>query len=962
MSVTRSDEFDEGLTQIAEEEDGTPTPNVMRVSNKVEFTRHDSRGAEYLYINDSQDCGENITDEETSGYTQGNSRNYSEYSRLDSAGRHPSATGQDYNNVQIFDYSDGNTSVRLLPNQYQEMEDPGRRVQTEGFNSRNDDYEEFCFVNIEERSSKKPMVRLQDLEVIETTPSPKSKKENRLEQLRDELEKKKYQECTFSPRLNKKSDDEPKRNWEEFIKQQETHEKKRVNKLKVMRDDKKKKDDQERFFKPLISSGSRRILKARNQEEKKLPIHERLHLEQKRPIMNQINRVVQISKLKRRIKGRSSSPLEDDSEIEGQESNLTFHPQIGKHASRMHRDHNVTELLYEDAMRRNKQRDAEAHRKLTSPIRREAADKSDEYLIQKLKKDLSNTLENSAGRGQMFNYIALCNIMQKLSFIENDPQSDLKKYEAERSKMVKIWKILHGEQLDGVSVVNLKKFLVALMGLYSTSMTHHNQLTHDRVASPVPKEKGACRLSSGVVSTATPGSQEYSPASGRLSTQVDDLYDIDQPDDRYLLGFFDEHNEVFFSREEVKRIHKEFHSLYKMRNNSQTQSSPDKKAFIKLSPSSAKFSPQLSNKKSQRMAESYRQKMARRISPSDSKESFELSSYLHTSHTVVEARLKEERVKKEARRMQDCTFRPMINKRRMRLINDKENPNSLKAMMSAIDLHDGAQTERASTASEKEQVSSFKKLYALGLSKQKQRMKKSNSDDELDQLSLQEFSFLPSVNKDQLRFKFPTVSEKTDDSCKQSIKRHEQARKNHESKFNHQTEEALKSPNSGKHKIDFSLEHKSWKFGAHGSPVSTTSYDRLYCSSPKAGGNSEKKRSPKSSAKSSAVQSPRHFKSSGSKCASPRSHGPRSPDRTRDKAILHLDVRVNNKSKSIVVYESDTVEELVRKFSQMHGLKPDKEQKLAALLQSHLDGIKKNTEEDQMVKSPTVGSRSKAKC
>ena len=126
----------------------------------------------------------------------------------------------------------------------------------------------------------------------------------------------------------------------------------------------------------------------------------------------------------------------------------------------------VTEKLYQDAKRRQ-----ESISRLNKSKSRSRSNsnhrnvKSNKYLREIFEKDFEQALNNRNIKNNKLNYFNSSEILKEMGFMFSDQDHNDKA--DERMLFLEFWKWLKGDENEGVSIENFKKFLLWIEGLYS---------------------------------------------------------------------------------------------------------------------------------------------------------------------------------------------------------------------------------------------------------------------------------------------------------------------------------------------------------------------------------------------------------------------------------------------------------------------------------------------------------------
>ncbi|OMJ66313.1 hypothetical protein SteCoe_36877 [Stentor coeruleus] len=248
----------------------------------------------------------------------------------------------------------------------------------------------------------------------------------KMSQDQQELHKK---TCTFKPKLlnNKRS----ARNFEEFLKEMKKFERskdEKLNKLRTM----KGKDNMIPTHAPALCKQSMKILRKKDFVQ---PVHQKLYNER---------RLMDLKKDKSK-----AEPLP------------SFNPTVNQKSHDVKREGNINDVLYEDAVRRQKKRSI-------SPIEvkgKFVSEKSEQVLCDKFTREFISAVRKGFCEDKpWFTYSEFLFVLCEMDFIKNDV--DDFGYYIEKDQTIKAWKEIEGvesEEGKSISRQRLLDFLLAVM-------------------------------------------------------------------------------------------------------------------------------------------------------------------------------------------------------------------------------------------------------------------------------------------------------------------------------------------------------------------------------------------------------------------------------------------------------------------------------------------------------------------
>lgn len=273
----------------------------------------------------------------------------------------------------------------------------------------------------------------------------KERVNEKLEKIAKDVSQEEMKECTFKPKIK---GDGSRRTVQEFVNEMQKFEKQKQEKLKAMREESEKvQHSDEHPHKPQICEKSMQIL-AKKGENASEPVYEKLYKSSKQP---------------KKSESESSST-----------EKLPFKPTVNQKSRELIRTEPIDKHLYEDALRRiNKEPEAPPK----TQKEKFANAKSIEVLAEKLEKEFNSTFEalDPDCRGRL-NYSVTVNFLQQLYFINNNPENP--RNDDEKSLVVKMWRLLGGDESGTVSKENLKTFVLAVMDCYISNEAGDNEASN----------------------------------------------------------------------------------------------------------------------------------------------------------------------------------------------------------------------------------------------------------------------------------------------------------------------------------------------------------------------------------------------------------------------------------------------------------------------------------------------------
>ena len=271
------------------------------------------------------------------------------------------------------------------------------------------------------------------------------------------MKNKEMDSCTFKPQLVSRPLKE-RRNFEEFLKDQQTHEENKALKRNIMLEHESQMEEGV-IHHPEINDSSRRMIENRPDAHK--PVHERLY---------------GISKTNRKINqiiNDADSDLKQVSSVPG--SNITkketFAPVINQRSKEIVRDQPVQDLLYNDALRRKDMEDLRKQKlsKEQNKREKEVNESNIEYLIHKFNKEFEPTFEVIIQQSEdapqdILNYRQLGELLFDMGFLSGSSSSE----SDERILLSSMWTGLGGAQNEGLNKEVIRAFLLAVEGVKIT--------------------------------------------------------------------------------------------------------------------------------------------------------------------------------------------------------------------------------------------------------------------------------------------------------------------------------------------------------------------------------------------------------------------------------------------------------------------------------------------------------------
>ena len=254
------------------------------------------------------------------------------------------------------------------------------------------------------------------------------KAKKKREMLEKEMEERALKECTFAPKTLRQTE---KRKFEDFLKDQQHHLKKRQDEIIKMAKENDIKQDSAMLSQPKINEHSK--LLTENKENVDVPVHERLY-----------------------AKSKTTAKPKEEKEV--------------KQVVKKHDEH--WELkLYEEAQRRQEKWEKEQREALNKKKNETKTYSRDPYVQQKYIKEFSAALiaSNIPAQGGTLSYDQVKTVLINLSFIKptigllNQESEGKNKEDPTISMEKKIWEVMEGEKRNYIHSENLKVFTAAIL-------------------------------------------------------------------------------------------------------------------------------------------------------------------------------------------------------------------------------------------------------------------------------------------------------------------------------------------------------------------------------------------------------------------------------------------------------------------------------------------------------------------
>ena len=238
--------------------------------------------------------------------------------------------------------------------------------------------------------------------------------------------------CTFKPKLinNKRS----ARNFEELLSEMKEYENSKVQKVACMKT-MSRKDETMITHSPTISKNSVRIMKGK--QEASHAVHDKLYKEKK------------LVRLKR------------DKNLE---SLLSFSPSVNKKSRIIKREADITQILFDDAIRRQSKKSESPNYKTTHKF---TSQNSEKLLIERFKDEFSNQTTETLGDKSELVYTDLVHILEGLHFIKND--SSDQGHQHEHDCILQAWTKLLVPSTETIEKSSLLEFLLSVLNYNPTN-------------------------------------------------------------------------------------------------------------------------------------------------------------------------------------------------------------------------------------------------------------------------------------------------------------------------------------------------------------------------------------------------------------------------------------------------------------------------------------------------------------
>ena len=236
--------------------------------------------------------------------------------------------------------------------------------------------------------------------------------------------------CTFKPKLinNKRS----ARNFEEFLSEMKKYENCKVQKVKCMKN-LNRKDEKIITHSPTISKNSLRIMKGK--QEAPQAVYDKLYKEKK------------IIRLKK------------DTKLE---SMLSFSPAVNKKSKIIKREADITQILFDDAIRRQSKKTESPNYPTTHKF---TSQNSEKLLVDRFKEEFSNQTTEILGENLEVTYSELVYILDSMHFIKNDSSDQGHKHE--QDCIFQAWTKISGKDAETILKSSLFDFLLSVMNYES---------------------------------------------------------------------------------------------------------------------------------------------------------------------------------------------------------------------------------------------------------------------------------------------------------------------------------------------------------------------------------------------------------------------------------------------------------------------------------------------------------------
>ena len=280
---------------------------------------------------------------------------------------------------------------------------------------------------------------------------------------------KELEECTFHPKLV--NDNVQRRSMKQFLDDQNGHRLKVENKREQR---KEKIEEQKRLtegsYKPALCSKSLKIL-AKKKRFQSGGVHNRLYKISKNAQQKQMQDIAENEELNLDESNYSSQfigNLSNASRSGLGEKEVTFVPNIHKKSRNLKRDGKIDNILYNDALRRQKKpidvsvqsRQPAAPLKISEGSRKALASR----FIREF--DLAILDFLAPDREPKLDYLQLNTFLRRLAFLKDSEAVELPHFTPERSLLFEMWYTLYADKHDGIHRRNLLVFLLAVMGLH----------------------------------------------------------------------------------------------------------------------------------------------------------------------------------------------------------------------------------------------------------------------------------------------------------------------------------------------------------------------------------------------------------------------------------------------------------------------------------------------------------------
>lgn len=294
---------------------------------------------------------------------------------------------------------------------------------------------------------------------------------DKVNRLSTEIEARRKSECSFQPKISKTAKQRPRRNATDFYLAMKEFKSQRDEKVSRMVVDKEQSDLQgskdSLTFKPTISTYSEKL-------KREGSIFDRLY---NMPHKNTADKNVDESA--EQTETLQITTLEEPAV----ENCRPFVPTVNKVSQEIVRDKSIVDHLYEDAVRRMKK----PQPVVVTTSQKLISDKSEQFLIEKLEAEFLTVCAEIDPETDKLNYSQLSELLQRMFFIKNNVSD--KRHKEERDLILKVWKLLKGEENQSVHKLNLLIFLNGVMS-YTTSSMSLPEMSEEDKSLLIPNKLG----------------------------------------------------------------------------------------------------------------------------------------------------------------------------------------------------------------------------------------------------------------------------------------------------------------------------------------------------------------------------------------------------------------------------------------------------------------------------------------